>query len=86
MTRNGEEGGVKRCQGGRKHVKRTKDEDFKERQDGLEKMIFECYKPEHAAQFASTLKELDLYLESEYKGGKDTGHFFRELNPPMENA
>ena len=45
-----------------------KNETFKGRQDGLEKAIFECDRPEHAAQFKTTLKELALFVEREYKG------------------
>ena len=49
------------------------------RQEGLERAIFKCDKPEHAAQFATTLKELALYVDKEYKGGEDIGYIFREL-------
>ena len=40
-------------------------------QQGLQKAIFKCYKPEHAAHFTAILKELILYVERDYKGGED---------------
>ena len=49
------------------------------RQEGLENAIFECDKPDHAAQFTAILKELALCVEKEYKGGEDIGYIFREL-------
>ena len=54
-------------------------EEFSGRQEGLKKAIFESDKPEHAAQFTATSKELALYVEKEYKGGEDIGYIFREL-------
>ena len=79
MMRSSGEGGATRRQGGCKYVSKMKEEEFLGRQKGLKKAIFECDKPEHAAQFIATLKELALYEEREYKGGEDIGYIFREL-------
>ena len=49
--RNSGEGGTTRHQEGCKCVAMMKEEDFKERQEGLEKVIFDCDKPEYSAQF-----------------------------------
>ena len=48
------------------------------RQEGLEKAIFKCDKPEYAAQFTVILKDLALYIETEYKG-QDIGYTYKEL-------
>ena len=54
-----------KCQAsGRRYVPyRTRLKIFKGRQEGLEKAIFECNKPELAVQFKITLKELALFVE-----------------------
>ena len=49
---------------------RQKADVFQGRQEGLEDAIFECDRPEHTAQFKTTLKELALFVEREYNGGK----------------
>ena len=49
------------------------------RQEGLQKAIFKCDKPEHSAQFMASMEELALYVEREYKGGEDIGYIFREI-------
>ena len=50
----------------------------REHQEGLEMVVFECDCPDHAAQFKTTLKELALYVEHEFKGGEEIGYIFRE--------
>ena len=63
---------------GQRHVPyRTRCKIFKGREEGVKKAIFECNKHKHAAQFKTTLKELALLVEREYKGNKDIGSIFR---------
>ena len=57
----------------------NKAEVFKGHQEGLDRAIFECDCPEHAAQFKTTLKELALYVECKFKGVDDIGYILWEL-------
>ena len=79
MARNSRERRTTRDQGVHKHIARTNSADFKGRQEDLEKTIFKCDKPEHAAQFTSTLKEITMYVEREYKGGETSDTFLESL-------
>ena len=62
MLRSSGKGGVTRCQGECKYFVKTKEKKFSGRQVYLEKAIFECDKPEHAAQLTATLKKLAMYM------------------------
>ena len=75
-----EEKEINRCLGGQRFVAKAKNDLFKSRQEGLKRFTFECNRPEHAAQFAITLKELFLSVEKGYKSGEDIGQSFWGIN------
>ena len=64
---------------GRCYQAKKRQEVFKGCEEGLEKAVFQCNRPEYASQFKTTLKELVLFVEKEHKGGHDIGCILCEI-------